>query len=330
VNGDDSRKPVTLYKIEEDIGLKTIELRLTSLKEAVQRTRFVFVVLTIASSAILFTLWNDRLSRDKSLAFDSGIYTEDKVKDRKLEPLFIWGTREVAEEWYESRVIHIGLLGIHVSVGDLSVVGSFSLFVIAIWFYYSHKRENHALVALLRDVNRDYTGADGLKVRDMVYQGIRHNLIFIETEKNDEPFYSLEEATPGKPSAEAAEGSNESAGPAKRRRSFTNGALGFLSFLPFWTIVAIISRDVAALAMESPTSGQKMALWYVIWGAVECRGRGFSHCMKSLNPIFLIAGFAVISIVAAYYTYKLCKKSRKFAEGSKEALEKFKSTLQPD
>src|SRR5437868_4751049 len=137
----------------ENISLKTIELRLTSVREAVQRTRFVFIVMTIASSAILFTLWNDRFSRDKDLAFDAPSYSGTIINEHSPEPIHVYGRKELVAEWYKNRIIQIGLLGIRLSVSDLSLIGSFTLVVITIWFYYSQKRENNALVTLLRDAH---------------------------------------------------------------------------------------------------------------------------------------------------------------------------------
>jgi hypothetical protein len=71
---------------DNNLSIKTIELRLTLVKEAMQRTRFVFIVMTIASSAILFTLWNDRFSRDKALAFDTEYSIENRSEERTVEP----------------------------------------------------------------------------------------------------------------------------------------------------------------------------------------------------------------------------------------------------
>src|ERR1051325_375698 len=176
---------------DDKINLKTVELRLTSVREALQRSRFVFLVMTIASSAILFTLWNDRFSRDKDLAFNSPSYSDSVIASDRPEPIHVFGRQQLVTEWYKNRIIQIGLLGIRLSVSDLSLIGSFTLVVITIWFYYSQRRENQALVTLLRDVHGGYIGKNGLAIREMVYQGIKHSLVFIRTEVSDEPLTGL-------------------------------------------------------------------------------------------------------------------------------------------
>lgn len=330
MNGKEGQNSGATDKVKENVSLKTIGLRLASVKEGIQRTRFVFIVITIASSSILFTLWNDRFSRDKSLAFSSPTYDQAQLDPSRPVPLYVWGRRELVSEWYKNRIIHIGLLGIRLSVGDLSLIGSFSLVVITIWFYYSHRRENQALVTLLRDVHREYKGAEGLPVRNMVYQEIRHSLLFIKTEEHDEALHSLEDAPqPGKGTGGGTQ--DETEGQAKEVRTFTDRVLRFLSFLPFWTISAIIVRDMSALLMTSPTSNrQSEMLVSIIWGEIKCGGdNNFSQCWHSLHPFFLVIVFALFSIGCAIYTRILCKKSRGFAEGSKKALKEFEQTLRP-
>jgi hypothetical protein len=332
---NEAQNPGTVGKAGEDVSLKTIELRLASVKEAMQRTRFVFIVITIASSAILFTLWNDRFSRDKSLAFSSPSYAETPLNHERPVPLHVWGRRELVSEWYKNRIIQIGLLGIRLSVGDLSLIGSFGLVVITIWFYYSHKRENKALVTLLRDVHQGYKGEEGLAVRNMVYQEIRHNLVFIKTEESDAALDSLEETPAARGPAQnlreetGGGGQGETEGRTEEVRTFTDRVLRFLSFLPFWTILAIIVRDISALLMASPTANSEKMLVSIIWSQVKCTGYGFSECLNSLHPLILVVIFAIFSLGCAVYTRILCKRSRAFAEGSKKALKQFEQTLRP-
>lgn len=138
---------------DNSIRIDAIKLRLISVKESIQRTRFVFIIMTVASSAILFTIWNDRLSRDRALAFDSPATTQRD--SQSPEPLSIYGRKQIVAEWYANRFTQVGLLGVRLSVADLQILGSFTLVVITIWFYYSNRNENRALVSLLKDVHEE-------------------------------------------------------------------------------------------------------------------------------------------------------------------------------
>lgn len=330
-------------KSPADITLKTIDLRLASVREAIQRTRFVFVVMTIASSAILFTLWNDRFSRDKDLAFESPSYSNTEVKEGRPEPLHVYGRQQLVAEWYKNRIIQIGLLGIRLSVSDLSLIGSFTLVVITLWFYYSQRRENNALVALLRDVHGTYRPRGDLEVREMVYQGVKQSLVFIRTEETDEPLDGLEDARrPSDAVAKGAASPNPKAGegagageasavvsdPRPERKTFTDRVLNFLFHLPFWAVVAIIIRDLSALFMKSPTTNVGSPLGVILWNQV--RAGTLAELWESAYPIFLVVVFDSFAIACAIYIWVLCNRSRRFADGSKKALRQYEEALRLD
>ena len=115
MNNDKDKAKDTVSKEElngDEINLKTVDLRLSSVREALQRSRFVFLVMTIASSAILFTLWNDRFSRDKDLAFTSPSYSDTVIDQTHPAPIHVYGRQQLVAEWYKNRIIQIGLLGI--------------------------------------------------------------------------------------------------------------------------------------------------------------------------------------------------------------------------
>ena len=299
----------------DEVNLKTVELRLTSVREAIQRSRYVFLVMTIASSAILFTLWNDRFSRDKDLAFTTPSYETTEIKEEVPAPLNVYGRQQLVAEWYKNRIIQIGLLGIRLSVSDLSIMGSFTLVVITIWFYYSQRRENQALVTLLRDVHETYRAKPGLPVRQMVYQGIKHSLVFIRTEVSDKPLKGLNT------SDKSPEQKKEARAPERETpepKTFTDRVFRFLSFLPFWAIIAILIRDVSALFMRSPTAGNNDPLGLILI-------REFK--LGTLHPIFLILVFDTFAILCAIYTRILCNRNLEFAEGSKNTLKEFEAKL---
>jgi hypothetical protein len=87
-----------------EVVLKTIELRLAAVREATQRSRFVFIVMTIMTSTILVGLWNAILSWDRGMAFrDPGTGT---VADNQTF---------VASEWFKNLFVSVGILGVRIS-----------------------------------------------------------------------------------------------------------------------------------------------------------------------------------------------------------------------
>jgi hypothetical protein len=231
-------------------------------------------------------------------------------------------------EWYKNRIIQIGLLGIRLSVSDLSLIGSLTLVVITIWFFYGQRRENEALVTLLRDVHQSHRGTAGLAIREMVYQGVKDSLVFIRTGDTDDPLVGLEDVPKGDVAESKSERSSDTPANRIEHKTFTDRVLRFLSFLPFWTIMAIIFHDITALLMHSPPSGSPDRLGLILWKQLKWTGIG--AFMDSAYPIFLLLIFESAAIVCAVYTRRLCSRSRAFAEGSKAALKEFEAELVRD
>jgi hypothetical protein len=191
------------------IELKTIETRLNGIRDATKRSRFVFIIMTIASAAILITVWN------ASLSWDSGIASlreapKAEAKDHAPEASSIEPTsttalggqakandplkQTIVNEWMRNQLISIGILGIRVHGTDLSVIGSVGLIVIMTWYFYSQRRENRAIVKLLRHCIKEYkAGRIGRDVCSMVFHGIIDSTVFLDVIKGDAPLHGLGE-----------------------------------------------------------------------------------------------------------------------------------------
>lgn len=338
--------------MSDNIKLRSIESQLTLMKEAAQRVRFAFVVMTIASSAILFTVWNNNFSRDRSMAFENPPSTPAASSGGRAEqppaagreshkPLYEYGTEQLVSEWYKNRIIQVGLLGIRVSVSDIAMVGSFTLVVITIWFYFCQRRENRALVSLVTDVQ-----GEEYELRNMVYQSIRHSLVLITIGESDEAL-SWKRGDLRKPDGARGPGEEErgahdgaAAAPreeAEKRKTPADRILMILYFLPFWTVVAIIVTDLWRLGMVSPTSPTpNLTLGIGIWDAArENLGKipnGFHPraYLIATYPILMIMLFECVATGCAVYLWRLCKKCQRFIEASKESLREFEESLKQE
>src|ERR671929_762509 len=114
-----------------DIELKTIDMRLDGVREATKRSRFVFLVMTIAAVTILVSLWNSTFAWDKGLAFET--VPLETISDQNIRGSDEWRSkvkenqRVVTNEWLSKLNISVGLFGIHIGAADLAVVGSAGL-----------------------------------------------------------------------------------------------------------------------------------------------------------------------------------------------------------
>ncbi len=163
---------------QPDIKMDIINVRLQGAREAINRSRIAFLAATIASLSIFITEWNAYISWYRRfplrLAFPANPVTEETFK-------------KVLQQYVESRVINISLLGIHVGVSDLAALGTLALFVFVIWLFFSVRRENHAIGTLLVD-----TVEAPEDLRRYVYYGVASFLIFTTSTSVDEPIATLD------------------------------------------------------------------------------------------------------------------------------------------
>jgi len=187
-----------------NIELLTIQLRLEGVRQAIARARFTFVVSIVASVAIFITTWNAYVSQDREFAMQphwshDNQFTpemqkkrleEDAADQRNIKPGEVtqvtdYAQQQLVSEWVKNQVISVGLLGIRVSVGDLPELGSLTIFIMAVWLFYSVNREKRAVGTLLHHAEK----FDSWDERYMVFQGIINHLIFIDF-KQDNRSYS--------------------------------------------------------------------------------------------------------------------------------------------
>jgi hypothetical protein len=114
--------------------------------------------------------------------------------DDKVVFLYEHNRRAVSTEWIQSQNVNIGLLGVNVSVDQFSLLGSFTLMIISFWMLFSFRRENRAIVSLLRDVKNEVGRPNSRAKKDdlwdianLTFHGIAHKFIFAHTGRSDKP-----------------------------------------------------------------------------------------------------------------------------------------------
>src|SRR6266404_5347203 len=119
--GMEGDQPTLVVTTADEMAV--IKVRLKGSIEAVKRARLAFLASTVASLAVFITEWNAYLSWYRRFPL------KEKLPDNEV-------TREafkyVLQEFVESRVITISLLGIRVGVSDMAVLGSLTLLVFSI------------------------------------------------------------------------------------------------------------------------------------------------------------------------------------------------------
>jgi len=145
-------------------------------RDAQNRTRYAFIAVTVVAVAIMFVLFNGALSWSRLAPRHP---PEEKVQ------------QTITQQWLKSTRITNSLLGIDVGVDDIPIVGSFSLYILAVWFFYSIRRENHLIARLLIDSK---TGEDK-KFTPEIFHGVCSYLVFTTLTKDDEPIDNVDPKT---------------------------------------------------------------------------------------------------------------------------------------
>jgi hypothetical protein len=132
----------------------------------------------------------DKLLNDKRLGVKNFPLTNE---DNNVLSLDEYNRRNLAMEWLKSTNISIGLLGVIVNMNDLSLLGSCALMIISFWFVFNIRRENRAIVGLLRDVKnitdlenlpKNNLRNDNMLIASMAFQEIAHSLTFVSIAKD--------------------------------------------------------------------------------------------------------------------------------------------------
>ena len=145
---------------------ESIAARLEASREAQRQTRFTLGILAVISMMMVILAYNAYLSYDSRwiLAHAKVLGEKGEVTIRKIDSsdnadsvpdvLVV----QALQDWAESRIATVDLLGIRVSVDDAPVLGTISLFVISLWLLLVTRRENHTVGSLFRDT--DTPGGD--------------------------------------------------------------------------------------------------------------------------------------------------------------------------
>lgn len=234
----------------------TLQLRLEATKEAQKRARMVFLVSTIVSLIIIIATWNASFSwlRHFAMAPDWASAPASQVppanpspSPNPIPPRYT-GTltptaeaqRQLVTDWVKSQTITIAPLGINLSVSDLSILGSLSLFFVSVWFYFSLRRENRVIGSLLRATKNDQS-----QIRNMIFTGIVSHMVFADIGKSNYPIDHLE--------APIRKGHGQ---------PFTRLTVKVLFFLPLVAFAMIILTDVLSLFYQAaPFRGSHLPVW---------------------------------------------------------------------
>jgi len=199
--------------------------------------------------------------------------------------------REARKEWVDSGRMKISLLGVDLAESDASLLGSFGLYVLTIWFFYCMRRENHLIAHLIIDADHH----EKKEVSLSVYHGIASYTVFT-TIGGDYPIGTVR---PPPPRWDAVD-----------RIHFTN--LGLL-FLPAITILLMMATDMLSLYRASPYRPTPESL-------------GFALTAWEWAQVAFVEAIALLFLVL---TTVKCRDILNFEKATEHVLREFHTILFP-
>jgi hypothetical protein len=291
------------------IELETIKIRLEGVRLAIGRCRFAFFVSMIASVAILVTVWNAYMSADSDFARQpywshdrqftpelqkqrlESLSTTRQLSPEKMTEVTDQVQQEIVAEWVKNQVISIGLLGIRVSVGDLSIIGSLGLLITAILWFYSVRSENLSIGNLLKHA---YKFKDWDE-RYYVFQGISPHLIFVDLGHTNKPIMDFHKRQP-----------------LSEQTRLLPLKVQLLMILPALTILMIVAADIwTVFRAPNPFRPSGLPLWQILDGPV---------LLRLLSSDAFAAVLFVVTLV-------MCSNIIRYAKATGHLIEQFRTHL---
>jgi hypothetical protein len=255
-------------------------IRIEAGRDAQTRSRLAFLACIVISVAIIIAVFNFELSwlRNFTGADPSGI----TAVQQELRA-------EARKTWLNSGRVNISLLGVNIAESDLSLIGSISLYVLTMWFFYCMRRENHLIANLLVDADQK----NDREISLAAFHGIASYTVFT-TIGGDEPIRAV------RPSA-----------PRVNRLPPVHWINIVLFFLPAITILVMILGDVASLFQVSPFRPSGDPLWKLLasWEWVQ------------------IAAIEAVAIFLLALTAIKCIEILKFERATEDVLREFRDIL---
>lgn len=206
--------------------IEIVKLRLDAVRDASKRCRWLLAAITFAAMIQIAAIWNMYFSWTRNFALEPKLIAKSGTIERVLQ-------ERLLQSWVESTYLSVPILGIRISVSDASVVGSTAMIILAVWFYYAIRRENHVIGDILAD-----SGPLDNDMFELAFSGVWATQVFATVTKRDEKIRTMEQARGALSPTDAT--------PTWFVRLF-RAAMKSIFFLPVFAVASVLVADVASI-----------------------------------------------------------------------------------
>ncbi|NNN06369.1 MAG: hypothetical protein HKL90_10755 [Elusimicrobia bacterium] len=287
--------------------------------DAIQRSRYVFIAITIAGILMLSAQFNAYLpwirepvhmtsaeilkaATEKNppvegcgQGLSSGLNaSQDCQKNLAATEAEFKDTQDHLrrELWEDLHIVDVPVLGLKFDVWDLQTIGSVAMAVLALWYFFAQRRENHVIGSIVDEAIKALDHKDAKKeLPAYLYYGIAHHQVFsTATTKNllNESKFMLKPLS----------------------------AIRALTFMPFWVPLVVLSADALSIVLP-----HKQATLPNDWGSIAHMG-GWQ--------IVEILVRSIICLSMACYSRRLCREAGKFEDKTRTWFGGLAQRVDPD
>ena len=299
---------------------ESISARLASANASQAQTRATLGWMAIVSAMMLIASYNAYLSYDYHYFLkvaDGGAEVAEGDRVSRKSELSISNIllEQAAKDWATSRTIHIGLIGLRVSVDDAAVLGTAVLALQSFWLVLVTRRENHTIGFLLRDTDASaqelgrnaVTGDVHPRRKEiddqrwLIFHTVSANAVFATPNGSLMSVYSLRGANPVHAPDTGFRG--------RASRYGFRVLRSFFFVFPVFTSLMVFAMDRASYFMRDPFD-------------LDTYGMGFN------DPFFWpsLAAYGVLSIPLAL----CCRKASRFSHATEAVLREYGAKLMAD
>lgn len=271
-----------------------VDSRVHDIEVAGQRARWIYAAIATVSFLLLSVAYNSVFSWSRSIA--------ERLEHTQFAPS--WSDKlnvELMRRWVESLHFDVPLLGAKFSASDAGIVGGVLLIFMAIWCFFSARRENHLVYYLVRDL--EITGA-AIPVKLYARTQLSATQIFAHG-WHDEALVGGDIVMKS--------GHNK---PVRRRpedRLVRSILLGMF-YLPAIALATVFATDIASLAMDSPFRPGDKSLWDFITD--RCIPAGLFEC----EPARALLTRLSVSLVLVVLTLVIMHRAYRFQKGTSDIM----------
>jgi hypothetical protein len=195
-------------------------------------------------------------------------------------------------KYKDLSVVQVPLLGVKFSVYDLSVVGTATMAVLSVWFFYAVRREHYVVATIKAEADKAIEQQDTDRAV-YLYYGIAHYFVYTTT---------TQQLTPAN----------------QKPQAVARKAVIILEYMPVWVPVIVVLVDLGTLFVPR-----------YLYQLAEADAHTMLWLKLSRAEQFEAGGRMVIAILGILFCWYQCRNATIFDRSTRAVMGNFEDKVSP-